>query len=132
MILVSLKRPGNRRWQYHGNRVGPSDPESLGSLVYYIVPHSNEVHVQTLMPASGCFGPISKTIIEIAWEAPEGYVGDRSSSGMYFYSTLPYGWIPNGIQDLVSSFLDHLKQLWLQLCEQAHTTISTTVRVDSQ
>ena len=82
----------------------------------------------TLMPTSGRFGPISKTTIEIAWRADDRHNTNGSPMPIYFYSTLPYGWIPDGIQDFLSLFLGHLKHLWLKICEEAHTTISNTVR----
>ena len=82
----------------------------------------------TLMPTSGRFGPISKTTIEIAWREEDGDETNDSPMPICFYSTLPYGWIPDGIQDFLSLFLGHLKHLWLKICEEAHTTISNTVR----
>ena len=129
MMLVSLRRPG-RRTRAHYGAIGPEDPTSLGAIVYSTVHHS--VHIKTLMPSSGCFSSTSKIIIEIAWNRPYGWGGSRWPSGMRFYSMLPQGWFPESPSNLMCSFLDHLKTLWLKLCEEAHTTISNTVCADSE
>ena len=101
---------------YRGLHIYETDGSTAGS--YQVL--SDEVHLKAKMP--GLYG---KTV-HIAWSNP----ADNENATFWpmdFYSTLPYGWVPEGGLPLYCLFLDHLKQLWLDLCKEWHAKISSTV-----
>ena len=73
--------------------------------------------------------PHTDKIVQIAWKPPRAYNESGTFWPMDFYSTLPYGWVPEGSIHLFCLFLDHLKQMWLELCKKWHSIVSGTVRL---
>jgi hypothetical protein len=103
--------------------VVPSQDGSQGDRIYVTVrfpPEYNLNHLKTSAAWETCIiawtmVPPTNTSVYPYWKSKD------------YFSTMPYGWIPDSGIDFFQQFVRHLKERWLELCDLAKRHLAERV-----